>query len=217
VSRQGRVALAATALGVLCVVATAVAAAELDRPFAFFTRDPSAELGGPYYTGFLSLLGVLVLWGGAAACGFAGGLLRRARDPAAAPIIAFSALSGIVAVDDVFQLHEAFAPGTLGIRQEVGETAYVVAAVVLVWIYRRILGEAGWAWPAITAALLGGAVSADFVNDVAGVSVHVIEDGLKFVGYVTWTSYLTTLAVSKITRIVHLEDHSAPMGDGPLS
>lgn len=209
--------MAATALGALFVVVTALAAAELDRPFVFFTRDPSGTLGGPFYTGFLSLLGVLVLWGGATAGGFAGGLLRRAHDPTAAPVIAFSALAGVVAVDDVFQLHEDFVPGKLGIRQEVGQAVYVVVAVLLVWIYRRFLSDAGWAWPAMTAALLGAAVSADLVNDVTGVSVHAIEDGLKFIGYVTWTSFLTTLAASKVAQTLRLEARSTAREPGPLT
>jgi hypothetical protein len=202
--------LGATGLGVLLVGATAAAADELDRPFVFFTRDPSAELGGPYYTGFLSLLGVLILWGGAAACGFAGGILRRARDPAASAMIAFAAFSGAVAVDDVFQLHEAFAPSVLGIRQEVGEAVYLALALLLVGSYRRFLIDAGWAWPAVTAAALGTAVSADLVSDLTDANVHVLEDGLKFVGYLTWTAFVTTVAVSKTAGIVRLRAESQP-------
>ena len=130
--------------------------------------------------------------------------------PQASAVIAFAAFSGAVAVDDVFQLHEDFAPSVLGIRQEVGETAYLALALLLAWSYRRFLIDAGWAWPAVTAAVLGAAVSADLVSDLTDANVHVLEDGLKFVGYLTWTGFVTTVAVSKTAGIVRLRAESQP-------
>jgi hypothetical protein len=178
---------------VALIAAVAFAADVLDRPFGFFSREPSEVLEAPWYTGFLFHVGLLTWFASAVACLFAGALIARRRGlDDALPLLAGGAVSLLFAVDDGFRLHEDFAPGVLGIPKTAAYSFHALAFGAWLVAFRRFILASGWTLLALATFLLAGSVGFDraFASD----QQHLFEDGVKFVGIVAWTVYFTRTA-----------------------
>jgi hypothetical protein len=159
------------------------------------TRDPLAVTEGDRYLGALSNVGI-VMWAMAAgACILAALALRRqARPGAAVSFFAWSAaLTAVLGLDDLFQLHEWVQP-----RLPSGEVAVVVGYVVLVgiyaWQFRRSLLTAEYALIVAAGACFAASIAVDAVPD----RLHPealkpyflpLEDGFKMLGIAFWLAF----------------------------
>ena len=181
--------LAAVFAAAFLVLAVVVLAAEvLDKPFGFFSREPSEVLRAPFYTGFLFHVGALAWWGGAVIALFVGFLIwQRDGRSVALPLLAGGALTAILALDDVFRIHEDFMPGKLGVPKILSYGVYAALAVAWIWVYRRFVARTEWVL--LVLALVFFAVSLVLDRAFVENQKHVIEDGAKFLGIVAWTLY----------------------------
>lgn len=159
----------------------------------YLTRDPNAIGGNTYYAGFISQLGIFFWAGTAAICFFTYLLLKQRRQNAEA--ITFICYAGCITLllgfDDVFQLHEGFFPH-IGVAENVILASYLV--LLAHYLYRfqaRILGS--------NYVLLGVALSFFGVSMVVDVFSlfepirHLLEDGAKLFGIVTWSAYFSQI------------------------
>jgi hypothetical protein len=156
------------------------------------TRDPVITAGVPVYTGFLSQLGIFGWAAAATAAGLAAAVLRRRGDSreVAGFLGWFAFLSLLLAVDDVFMLHEAVLPW-IGIPQIVVLAAYACLAVGLMLRYRMRILESEFSLLAVASVLFGVSVLLD-VTHLPGIGFDTsvfIEDGCKFTGIVCWAAY----------------------------
>ena len=184
---------AALAAAALLIAALAVAARTGDRPFGFFSREPSEFLGAPYSIGFLFHVGVLVWWTSAVVCLFAGAVLaRRGGLPAAAPLVAAGLLSAIFSLDDLFRIHEDFLLSKVGIPKAATYGAYGLVFGLWVISFRHLIRRTEWLLLALALALFVVSLALDraFVDNQR----HLLEDGAKFLGIVTWTLYFVRLS-----------------------
>jgi len=194
------------AVGLACALAVLAAAgigvAASGRPLAYFTRDPSAavRLDGCEglscsYAGMVSGVGV-ALWLATAALTLAGGLLaRRLAAPAGltALLLLGGALTAVLGIDDLFQVHEYALPAVLPSGEDVAYAAYGVAALAFLITQRRALMRTD-AWILLAAGVLL-LVSAG-VDRIGG--GHLLEDGAKLVGIVLWSVYFVGTAAATL-------------------
>lgn len=147
--------------------------------------------------GIISQAGLL-LWSATAAIALFGALVIRAQG---APIerqaflIYAGLLTGWLVLDDAYLLHESILPG-LGLSQTLVQLAYAAAALVYLGLNRALLRQSEW--PILVAAGMAMAASMglDLVIAVQSDLVGIIEDALKFYGYVLWAVFhITTTAM----------------------
>jgi hypothetical protein len=185
----------APALGVLVLL---VVAAELRHiPFGTLSRDVASIGQVMPLTGGLSNWGILLWCTAAVVTAFAGRALRGTSDrPALRFLLSSAAFTAVLLVDDLFLLHEDLAFRYLGIRERYVMLAYGVllvayllgnAPVILRTRYTVLLGALGL----FAASVLSDALLSQWkllpVTDP--VLLVLVEDGLKWLGIVTWTTY----------------------------
>lgn len=172
-----------------------------DPRWAFMDPVTAADISGEVhlYYGFVSNLGVLYMAVSAAVALFAGACLLALRAPAGPVgfLLVGGFVSGWIALDDLFLVHEALLPKA-GLRQElaVGLTGLFILAHVAAG-RRRILAHE---WPLMAAALCGFALSVGIdllAHSVQGPAV-VLEDAAKFVGMAAWTGFHAHAALLEV-------------------
>jgi hypothetical protein len=189
-----------------------VLVAVTDFSFSFFSEDPSTTADLSPFVGFLSLAGVLVMWGGAVFGVSSSAFVARARGWRHASVLLVTGLGlGYLAFDDLFLFHENVLPRKLGVDQELILGAYAVVALAILWVYRGVF--LAFEWPLLALALLSLAGSVAF--DVTAES-HPPEEGLKLLGYVLLVTYLVRLGAHMLVDAYPLERGSreAAAGDG---
>ena len=170
---------------VVVIAAAAVAGRVLDRPFAFFSRDPAASMNAPFYVGALSNIGVLVLWTGAVGALLCGVLVRWADTQKANALLTAGAFFAWLTLDDLFQVHEVVIPGLLHVPQVVVYGVYGLAAVGYAWRYQRFLRTTPWGLLVAAGILFTASLVVDLVSAETATNHHLLEDGAKLLGFVS--------------------------------
>ena len=189
------VAVYAAALAVLALFA--VASELRDRPFGFYSREPSEFLDANVTMGALAHIGVLVWWG-AGVAGLIGGfvLWRAGAREAAGALLAGGAITMVFAFDDLLRIHEGVAP-TVGIPKRVMYGLYLAGTVAWLWAFRDyLLRRTEWLLLAAAFILLSFSVAVDvlFVERRR----HLLEDGAKFLGIATWALYFVRTSLAEL-------------------
>ncbi len=168
-----------------------------DIPLQRFFTDPVSEFGAPMYIGLVSNIGVVLWASGASAC-LLGALVlwgKPGNREQTRFLLSAALVTGLLTLDDLFLLHEEILPERLGIPEPAVMGLY---AILLGWFIvrfrRSILGSdyllliaAGTFFAA--SVLVDLFVDGEFLlGDLAG--RRLIEDGLKLLGIVGWSTYL---------------------------
>lgn len=180
-------------LGILPVLLVALASSWLAIEVRILTQDATALAKVHPLAGVLSSLGILVWWTSASLWLFCAAVHRREGEQRLARFCLSSALlSGYLALDDLFQIHESLAPVYLGIPEGAvyGLLGLAVAAYLLSFrdqlLNRRgllLLGALG---------LLAASVGVDGLERWLwrlGHWTYLLEDGLKWMGIVSWCAF----------------------------
>ncbi|HEU4894653.1 MAG TPA: hypothetical protein VFT85_02355, partial [Acidimicrobiia bacterium] len=138
------------------LVALFLATRIADISFTDLSRDAAATLEGPWYTGALSNSAIALLLVGSGIGLFAASLVpstgTRSRRGL---LIALPLVVIVVAVDDLFMLHEAVFP-LIGISSVMSFAIYGVALLILLWTWRAVIvGSTDWIFLALAALALG--------------------------------------------------------------
>ena len=185
------VALLAGAVAVVALVG--LAAHVSDKPFGFFSREPSEFLREPWYMGSLFLVGVMIWTAAAVVCFFAGALVATREGRAAAlPLLLAGVLSAWLSFDDALRIHEDVFTSKLHLPKAGSYAVYAVGFGAWLWYFRDFILRTEWRLLAIACVFLGASVGMDRVFESN--QQHVIEDGTKFVGIVAWTAYFAHTA-----------------------
>jgi len=153
-------------------------------------RDPAASFNFPPFAGLVSHLGVAVMVGTAAICTFAAFVPEAASAGLLRTVALFSVL---VATDDLFMLHERRGLFAGAVPDYVLFPAYLLVGV---GIMVQLLGGARSASLAVlvlAGALLAGSMAMDMTFP-QNKSTVLIEDTLKFMGYVVWALFWISTA-----------------------
>jgi hypothetical protein len=204
----------APALGVLVLVVAAAGFADVE--LVRVLRDPLALVEANPLTGFLSNLGI-VMWSAASgACFVATFVLRRER--ASREAIRFFFWSGaftiLLALDDLYQLHEAVIPALLGRGQSAILAGYLMLAIAYAWRFRGILIATEYVLLVLAGSFFALSYAVDVLH-LAGFILpesvlpddesplyeaieHLVEDGAKFVGISFWLAYFLRTAADAL-------------------
>lgn len=169
------------------------------RSIGYLTRDPAAIGHMEFYAGFLSNVGVVFWCVAATVCLFCGALLSSAHGrPERSFLLASGLLTALLAMDDLFMLHEAFFPKVLGIPERAVHAAYATLVLWYVWRFRAI-AFADQGRLLMLAMLL---LASSMAIDVLGLDryVLILEDGFKFVGIATWLVFFVRFAWQAVHR-----------------
>jgi hypothetical protein len=194
VATVGLLGLAALGVVVLVRVVSGVSVGE-------FTRDPASSQGFPAYVGAISYLGVLA-WTAGATAALVGSYAAAPGAPARRFLLAAGVLTAVLALDDLFLLHEQL--GTLvaegGRGSDLVLVIYAVAGMALLWRWRGfVLAETPVALVVPVAVLFLTGTLVDAL-DAGGPAQYLLEDGPKFLGLLGWGTYLAVVALQEVGR-----------------
>jgi hypothetical protein len=171
-------------------------------PAAALLRDPlavantSATCCSPYF-GAVSHLGVLLWTGTAAVCLVAGASFLAAGRAAAAWLpLAAGLLTAVLAVDDLFMVHERVLP-FFGMPERLTLLLYVVAAAAYLVAFHRQIFAARFVVMAIALAAFGVSFVGDLLLALPEAAEEVIEDGAKFIGICAWSAFHLEVVVDR--------------------
>lgn len=144
--------------------------------------------------GFMSQLGIMVWISTAAICLFSGIVLMLVGSERRIFQFALTAgfLTGWLAIDDAFMLHEKVLPA-LGISQNVVLFSYIVLAVLYVATSWRLILENDFVLLMVGGTGFAVSIAIDIILHTP-IWIH-LEDSAKFFGICCWASFhITTLA-----------------------
>jgi hypothetical protein len=200
--------LTAGIAGVVAVLAVAgLGSAASEHAFAYFVRDPAAavRLDGCEgiacsYAGMVSNVGI-VLWLVAATLTLGAALLGRRMgiDRRALSLLWWGgALTALLGLDDLFELHEYAVPALIPHGQELAYAAYGVAGLGLLALHRDLLMRADtWLLVAAGSLLLVSAAADEILP-----GNHLLEDGSKLLAIVLWGIFFVGTATALVWRAV---------------
>lgn len=189
----------------LILAGTAGAAALSGRSVAYFTREPVAALleepctGAPCsYAGLLSNLGILIWAAGAVTCFLVAAIARGGeQEPSAGPrwplaFVYAGVLTTALMVDDLLMLHEFLFPALIPPAEALSYGAYALAFGGFLILFRSFVLRT----PFVLLLIAGGLFLVSALLDRYAPGLHLLEDGSKFVGIVTWTTYFVATGLA---------------------
>jgi hypothetical protein len=172
--------------------------------WAFVLLDPSDFYEFPVFAGLFSHAGVLALTAVSAIALFAWGQLRGDVDRAGAvgALGLVGLLSALLALDDMFLLHERVLRHGLHLHEMVVYSVYGAIGAVILWKIRDWVLTPTFLplWGSL--ALLAGMVLLDRLEKVVGTPGWLLlgEETLKLTGFVLWSGFWIAFAHRELRR-----------------
>jgi hypothetical protein len=175
-------------------------------PIGNLTRDPNAIAKIPSYTGFISQSGIFFWAASAAICLFCANVLpKNLINVEARQFLCLSGmLSLLLGLDDVFQFHEACFT-VLGIPEKVVLASYAGFMLFILIKFKAFILNSNFILLAIALGFFGFSIVVDKFN-LFGSYRHIMEDGSKLFGIVTWSSYYFNICTSTLQRDVAINN-----------
>ena len=200
----------------LLLVGTGIFVMATNAHITFFLRDAKAVYDIPFHAGALSSIGILFWCGAATVCLFASLVLYEtvAASEKRQFLLNAGLLTSILMFDDLFLLHEDFAPNYLGLPGDSLYVLYAVLAASLLLYHRHVIVRSAYVLLLLSGAFLAGSIWFEVLHEygllLAGAESrglqHFLEDGSKLLGIAGWFSYL---GWTSYTSLVH--SHAAEM------
>jgi hypothetical protein len=158
------------------------------------TRDPNAIHNSPKYIGLLSQTGMIFWFGTAGILLFGASctLQNYQRKKVFFFLINAFLLTLLLGVDDLFMLHEEL--GHRGIREEYFYIFYAIWLFATIVFYRGIIKTTLYPLILVYGTVFGCSIVIDKLTE----NTPLIEDMLKFIGILNWSSYWTSTAFSLV-------------------
>jgi hypothetical protein len=203
VRRQLRLLAPLLVVWLPCVVILALVVTDRGVAHEEFFLDPVYSLGGHWYTGLVSQLGI-VAWAAGATLAAGGAWLARVggRRGAAWFLAGGAVVTTVLLFDDLFLLHADLLP-RLGIPKPAVELTYL--AVTAAWLLGSIREVARTRVLVLAAAIaaLGTSLFVDLRVPGADAGRRVVlEDGTKFLGILAWSLWLGLTAHDVGTSVI---------------
>jgi len=193
---------------------TVLAKLQARVPISFFSLDATSTLNGHPLTGAQSTLGVLVWCAAAGICFFSCVVLhaRRGDKDVRSFLLWSGVIATVLALDDMFLVHEDLARRYLLLSEEVVFLAYgAVLDWYLIRFRRNILGSE---YPLLLLAfvLLGSSMVVDFLQaSWPGSGRIFFEGGTKLLGIVTWSAYLIRICFQTVITPAEMQPEQTLM------
>ena len=187
---------------VLLLVSTMLVTLRTGIEPSFFVRDPASTLGGHPLTGMQSHLGVLAWWATASIGIFGYAILnRRKTEPMVSSfLLCFALLTAVLALDDLFRVHEDLARRYLSVRQRYVFLAYSVSCSWLLFRFRKVIARSEYGLLVLALVFFGFSLAIDTLEHRWDSRWCIFfEDGFKLLGIVSWGAYLIRTGFQAIT------------------
>ena len=180
-------------------------------PFYKLFGDPNSVSRAPFYTGFLSQIGIFFWSASTTVCIVSRMFLPQHEDYRHFRCFLFSSafFSLCLGLDDTFLIHEKIFP-RFGVPQKIVLGCYAGFALLYVlWFHSQIL-KTEYGLLGISCFFFG----VSLVIDVWLSSVHyksLIEDAPKLIGTISWLAYFFRVAkyVANINNAQHISSHES--------
>lgn len=169
-------------------------------PVGALLRDPNAVMGLSFYYGALSHLGVLLWWAAAVVGVFSAFVLRavfRLKGAEAAPklLLWMGVLTALLALDDLFMLHEEALPLYLGIPEWSVFAFHGLFAAGILLAFRRVVLRSDFLLLGLALGFFALSILVDLgmLRFLFGIPLELdllLEDAAKLLGIASWLSYL---------------------------
>jgi hypothetical protein len=159
--------------------------------YGLLTRDPVSVAELPFYTGFLSNVGVLLWAAAATVCIFSATVSRPLQG--APQMRSFLIASGFVSLwlglDDVFVFHETAFPIYLGLPESVTLAVYAVVLLAYLLVFFRTLLSTDYVLFVMAGVFFALSVALDMLDPLRALGDYFVEDSAKLTGIVSWFAY----------------------------
>jgi hypothetical protein len=200
--------------GLLTLGAAAALARVTDVPLDDLGADPNVVAGESLSVGVLLRAEVLV-WSAAIGVALAAGLLGRQWSAPQTPVLlAFGAVAAVLVADDALLIHEAAQKA--GVPRGTFQAIYGAVVLLLLWRLRvQIFSMTPWILLIGACGWLGLSAIVDASGDylVEGATLHFVEDGLKWLGVLSWSLYLVLVSRDLAQSLPDLLQEAPPRAD----
>ncbi len=162
-------------------------------PIHHLTRDPTAVMKAPMYTGILSNTGALLWCSATAICFICYFLLRKTVHVQTRNFFLSSGiLSLLLLIDDFYMLHESVIPNLIGVGEGLMFAVYGLYLIGYLFVFHKFILEKtpfilfGMACGFLALSVLIDAANFSFLPSYDG---NLWEDGPKFMGITSWLVY----------------------------
>jgi hypothetical protein len=156
-------------------------------PYYVMTVDPLSVFAAPPYIGLLSNIGAILWAAGLGAC-----LLTaiKAKEKETRTLFGYlGLLTFVLLIDDLFMVHEYIIPRYLGLTDPWTFSAYGLLLIFIVLKTWRQMIKTDYLLIVAALILFAGSLYFDWLpTEIRG--QFLLEDGLKFLGIVSWIAYL---------------------------
>ncbi len=170
-------------------------------PMYMFTRDPIAALDGPLYVGFISNVGVLLWIAAGAICLFSFWVLKVNFNDKFYFLLFSGLFTIVLCLDDLYQLHEMVLPDYIGIPQKVVFLAYGAITLLYLLKFKSVINKTDYFVFLVALFMFSLSVIVDQIPKSILANPHLIEDGAKLLGIVSWFIYLTQTCRRRFERV----------------
>lgn len=170
-------------------------------PLWQLTREPSEVMYYPPYIGMLSNWGALVWMATAVICLFTAAVMKDSHTPRQTKIFIFASglFSLVIAVDDLFRLHDLVLPRLLDIREGFFYLLYLLALIIYLAFFRRQILQRDYLL--LAAAFLLFFLSRQlFIPFLDGSNAS--GDILKYFGNVFWLAFFYRTASQELAALI---------------
>ncbi len=182
-----------------------IAGVQTRVPVSTLMRDPAAIAGLPSYTGALSNLGVLLWCATASVCLFAALVLTRVGSlpRERGLLLGAGLLSGVLMLDDLFQVHEV-AARLLGVPDSLISAFYAALLAGLLLRFAPEIKRSNYALLLVALGFFALSLTVDALDPKAliGSRYHLLEDGPKLLGIVSWLGYYGAFSLQSLHSVL---------------
>ena len=189
---------------IVALLALTLASQLAGIPISYFTRDPSAIMGVPFYIGLLSNLGILLWCSSGAICLFSFIVFRGVvKNTKFASFFLFSGVLTIILLfDDFFLIHESVFPDYLNISEKLFYAGYVPTLLTYLVRFRKIILKTEFMLLLLALSFFGLSIFIDLFQQVFYLIkpnlADLIEDGSKLLGIISWCTYLVRVCIKQV-------------------
>ena len=206
---------------ILLLIGLAVLCFKRDIPFYLLTRDLADTAKVHPLIGMISNIGMWFWSGAVVMCLFGWAILRDVPHmrQSRAFFGVFGVLTLLLLMDDLFMLHETLIPRHLEISDRKVLLGYLIAFPIGFWFFRKLVAQTKFVLLIIATFCFGFSILIDETHDyfVPDAIHHILEDGAKFIGILTWFSYFFVTCLESVQPRPSVDSHDGEQQPEVLS
>jgi hypothetical protein len=199
------VLLIAYLLTFLCLLVVIILSTFKNIPLDRFTKDPTAIMNAPFYTGGFSNLGIMFWSGSAVVCFLAAAYIKpiaQLKDQYKYLLVS-GLITTLLALDDMYLIHEEVFPHYLDISENTVIVSYINIFLIYIIVFRNTILSTEFIILGLGFFFLGLSTIIDLLP-LPMEKDTFLEDAIKLFGIISWFIYFYRLAIADVRLARHL-------------